>query len=188
MRADKAPAANTADKKRDGSSHSSLVQSLLDIWNVLATSSAEKPLTISEIANKLDARRAAAAINTLNPQTVLCNDQEAAILHTYSNGDTATDPATGKQKKQETLHVVVEDRFGNAAWSGEMTAVLKPGSINPISQKTLDRRLPTLMRQFKDLQNSGQLPPITLSAVVKNDNGRYVSALKQEEKQLAEGR
>ena len=125
MRADKSPAANTADKKRDGSSHSSLVQSLLDIWNVLAASSAEKPLTISEIANKLDARRAAAAsatssktarrylpheieaINTLNPQTVLCSDQEAAILHTYSSEDTATDPATGKQKKQETLHVVV---------------------------------------------------------------------------------
>ncbi|MBR6677422.1 MAG: WYL domain-containing protein [Oscillospiraceae bacterium] len=171
-------------KGRSAEGNSSPIQTITEIWSALSQyASAEKPLKISEIAKILNqqakkdpenphasgktAKRYLPdqidAINTLVPQTVVCEAGEPTVLHTYGEG--------------ETLHVVVEDPEGAVLRDGVATVVLKPGGVNPISEKTLNRKLPTLMEQFDALQPQ---PPLSLAGL-KQKNGKYVPALEHEE-------
>ena len=163
------------------------IQTILDIWNALAAhASPEAPITISQLADHVEADchlsggsavskktvtrylpQNVDAVNALCPHTVLCEEGEPAILHTYTHGD--------------TLHVVMETPDGQPEWSGDMTAVLTPSATAPIPVGTLNRRLPKLMEQFGEAD--GRNPPlISLAGVMmKNSAGgqrTYIPALR----------
>lgn len=198
--------ANNAEKpgKKVRGPYNSSLQSLLDIWNVLAAhATPEAPLTAGQIAKYLDqgssknqravnnsyldktakreaedcdaadlSRRtyasaqtvdrlfphAADIINNLFPHTVLREDGQSAILHTYSSGD--------------ALHVVLENPDGVPLWNGNMTAILTENPLNPIPYSSLTRMLPQLMAEYdakKSVDGSipgEEHPPISLAGVV----------------------
>lgn len=193
---------------------SSSIQTVLDIWNVLAEhASAENPLTISQIGEILEQDRERQlrlsgstsnrgkyeysveearvfsadnstrghlptskktverhmpqdidAINTIAPHAVVCEGDAPTILHSYT--------------VEDTLHIVVEDPNGSTKYEGDATVVLKPGSIAHIPQKTLNRKLPTLMEQFDEAsrQFTKRPPMLSLSGVILK-NGKYLPAL-----------
>lgn len=145
------------DSKKKGNGHltyNPMVQSLLDIWNVLASSTG--PLTAKEIGNRLsrsdkDTSSTTAArrlndsidlINTIFPQTVLHEEGQDPILHTYPY--------------KNALHVVVENTFGKPLWEGEMSAVFQESSINPVPQPTLNRKLPEMVQTFDEMQKGSK--------------------------------
>jgi len=142
------PSSRNKIDKDVGGQYNTMVQSLLDIWNVLATAS--KPITAKEVGERLRNRKTSPPtaerrlsdsvdlINTVFPHTVLHEEGKPPILHTY--------PYNG------ALHVVVEDSFGKPLWTGDMTAVFQESSINPIPQSTLNRKLPEMMEDFDDMK------------------------------------
>lgn len=196
---------SSSDKK------SSPIQTVLDIWNVLAEhASPEKPLTISQIGDILENSRAMLsgspahrgnygytaeeakiissynsakghlptskktvqrympqdidAMNALTPHTVICESGTPTILHAYP--------------VEDTLHIVVEDPDGNAKYEGDATVLLRPSATMPIPEKTLHRKLPTLMEQFDEAsrQFKKRPPMLSLSGVIQK-NGKYLPAL-----------
>lgn len=194
--------------------NSSPIQTILGIWNVLAAhASAENPLTISQIGDKLEQDRntqlllsgsssnrrkydysaeeaqrvssdnstqgslsaskktvqrympqAIDAINTLAPHTAVCEEGTPTVIHSYP--------------VQDTLHIVMEDPNGTAKYEGDATVVLKTSPIPSISEKTLNRKLPTLMEQFDTVRNQfvTRPPMLSLSGVIQK-NGKYIPAL-----------
>jgi len=211
-------------KKTRGSYNSSL-QSLLDIWNVLAAhATPEKPLTAGQISKYLEkdapktVKRAvnksylkqsegngsataaqdaadlqpkghASAqtvdryfphavdiVNALFPHTVVREDGQPAIVHTYPHND--------------ILHVVLETPNGEPLWSGDMTAVLTENPLNPIPYSSLTRMLPQLMAEYEDKKapnskdETPEYPPISLAGVVAESKPggqiRYVPATEWE--------
>lgn len=148
----KKKAENSSKQKKGGNTgltYNPMVQSLLDIWNVLASSTG--PLTAKEIGNRLsrnnkDTSPSTAArrlndsvdlINTIFPQTVLHEEGTDPILHTYPY--------------KNALHVVVENTFGKPLWEGEMSAVFQESAVNPVPQPTLNRKLPEMVQTFDEM-------------------------------------
>lgn len=148
---------NSPDSKKEGNArpnYNPMVQSLLDIWNVLASSTA--PLTAKEVGNRLrrsDKETSPATaerrlsdsvdlINTVFPQTVLHEEGKDPILHTYPH--------------KNSLHVVVENTFGEPLWKGDMTAVFQESAVNPVPQPTLNRKLPEMVDTFDNMQKAAK--------------------------------
>lgn len=144
-------------KKTERGSYHPTLQSILDIWNVLAAHAApDHPLTAGEISKYLNQNReeshasaqtvsrlllgATDVINTVSPHTVLREEGRPAILHTYP--------------WENALHVVVETPNGESLWEGKMTAVFREGGHDPVPYSTLTRLLPQLMDTY-DGKKSG---------------------------------
>ena len=187
-------------KKTRGPYNSSL-QSLMDIWNVLAEkASPDKPLTAGQIAKYLEKEggekhasaqtvdrflpQAADMINSLFPNTVLREEGKNAILHSYSHKD--------------SMHVVLENPDGQPLWSGDMTAILTENPLNPIPYSSLTRMLPQLMAEYDaqkpiDDEDSAHFrthPPISLAGVVASGSRggkmKYIPAAQWEATAKAE--
>ena len=168
-------------------SYSNTIKTLTDIWNVLAAhSSAEHPLTSGQILKYLDksaqgTRRNTLAkhfpidadvFNTLFPNTVLCEAGKDTIVQAYTH--------------QGKLHVVMESPTGKPLSPDEyeMNAVFLESSASPVSQNTLNNKLPQLMKQY--LEANGvedceeepddalfpEAPPISLAGVVAVRRGK----------------
>ncbi|MCF2617567.1 WYL domain-containing protein [Oscillibacter valericigenes] len=176
------------EKNRRGA-YNSTTKSLIDIWNVLAAhASAERPLTTGEIFRYLNpggdtednllenetkpSRNTltkhfpadADVINTLFPNTVLCEAGKPAVLHTYGHD--------GK------LHVVLENANGDALKNCEMQAVFLRRPSAPIPQSTLNRKLPQLYMEYESASVPEQLP-VSLAGIVAVKKGlttQYIPA------------
>jgi len=195
--------AKESDNKQKGKKvrgpYNSSLQSLLDIWNVLATrSSHDTPLTAGQIARYLDKEgehkvaethasaqtvdryfpHAADIINTIFPNTVIREDGQPAIIHTYGHN--------------EALHVVLETPNGEPLWTGDMTAILTQAPTNPIPYSSLTRMLPQLMAEYdakKPMDDEDDIherthPPISLAGVVasgtRGGKTKYIPAAQWE--------
>ena len=120
------------------------------------------------------------AINTLAPHTAVCEEGQPTVLHSFTHED--------------TLHIVIEDRDGTQKYEGDATVVLTPGSTDSIPEKTLNRKLPTLMEQFAEMRDyCGAKPPIlSLAGVITKNHStksaKYIPALKHAACSNATGR
>ena len=214
-KANREPSAEKSKKTSSSTKKSPALQSLLEIWDVLAeNASPDNPLTISEIADHLETKRNDQfvrsggvlnpgrynysadeakdisadnstannslppsgktvrrhmpqdidAINTLAPHTVVCEEGKPTVILAYPT--------------QDTLHLVVEDPHGEAKYEGDVSVIFNSPPITSISQASLNRKMPTLIEQFREVSNQLiKRPPIlSLSGVVK-ENGKYVPAL-----------
>lgn len=182
-------AKETEQKKKRGTYNSSL-QSLMDIWDVLAThASPDHPLTAGEIAKHLSripgqntyasaqtvARMLPAAVNTINklfPQTILCEAGKDSVLYTYTH--------------QQTLHVVLETPNTESFCEEQMAVILALNEHTPIPYSTLTRILPQFMREYDAKKSSEEeYPPISLAGVVaqgtKSGKIKYIPAVKWED-------
>ena len=193
-------------EKQDNSrgSYSNTIKTLTDIWNVLAAhASAEHPLTSGQILEYLDkgaegTRRNTLAkhfpidadvFNTLFPNTVLCEAGKDTIVQAYTH--------------QGKLHVVMEGPTGKPLSPDEyeMNAVFLESSANPVSQNTLNNKLPQLMKQYREANGVQdgeeetddsvfpEAPPISLAGVVAVRRGstgyQYIPASQWELKAKA---
>lgn len=141
-------------KKSGKKNYSSTVQSMMDIWRVLGKySSAENPMTIGEIAEKLKEENEkdpaphtipsvttvkrstpnqVAALNALCPHKILREEGSPSILQTYIS--------------ENTLHVVIENGDGEIFREDDLTLVVEPRNANPPSYSTIDK----LLQQFPE--------------------------------------
>lgn len=159
--AKKAAQPSTPERQRKG--YASATQTITEVWQTLAAySSPEKPLTVSEICahmRKNDSKSApstatlnrklpaqAAVLNTLHPDSVLCQDGLPGILHSYFS--------------DHALHVVLEDRLGKVLKEADCTVIVEPKETAlPPSYSTVEKLLQRL------LADGGALFPLRLKCV-----------------------
>lgn len=144
-------------------------QSLIDIWDVLDRyASAEHPMTVREIYENLQEKDAQAtpslntvsrqlpaqteALGTLFPHQVLMQNGRDGAEQAYVHG--------GK------MHVVLENRAGDAFWDGEMAVVLQPRPATTPSYATIDK----LLQKFP--QSEGEFPFRLKCVMAKTTKGR----------------
>lgn len=163
----------TAEKKNPNKkpvkSYAPALQSLMDIWRVLAQyASPDHPMTVKEIWEKLAQESEEApsrstvsrklaqqipAMNLLCPHQVVEQSGHSAVVQTYTVGD--------------TLHVVVENRDGEAFREDSVTVVLQPRSCHAPSYAAIDK----LLQRFPACEDGWF--PFTLQCVkLVNQKGR----------------
>ena len=103
------------------------------------------------------------AINTLMPHTVVCEEGTPTVIHAYPG--------------QDTLHIVVEDPNGTLKYDGDASVIFNNAPLSDVSKASLNRKLPTLVEQFHEVNNQllKRPPVLSLSGVVK-ENGKYIPA------------
>lgn len=157
----KAAQPSASEGKRKG--YASATQSIIEVWQTLAAhSSPEKPLTVSEICalmrkntpesapstatlnRKLPAQ--VEVLNTLHPDSVLCQDGLPGILHSYFS--------------DHALHIVLENRLGEVLKEADCTVIVEPKETAlPPSYSTVEKLLQRLM------EDGGTFFPFRLKCV-----------------------